>query len=66
MTVTVNGQTAALDEGATILAMLTQRGYVPERVVVEHNRAIVDRSHWSEKVISSGDEIEVIAFLGGG
>jgi phosphoglycerate dehydrogenase-like enzyme len=33
---------------------------------VEHNGVIVSRTNWSQTVVSAGDRLEVVHFVGGG
>lgn len=37
-----------------------------DRIAVELNGAIVQRAHWSETPLNSGDRLEVVHFVGGG
>ena len=37
-----------------------------DRIAVEHNGQIVQRAHWAETAVSSGDRLEVVHFVGGG
>lgn len=63
--VTINGEQVAA-EGLTLTAYLAQVGYTPERVAVELNGAILPKPAYSETVLSAGDEVEIVAFVGGG
>lgn len=62
----LNGERRSL-EGPMTLAMLLQSLNVPkERVVVEHNLAIVPKNRLEAVDIKDGDEIEIVQFVGGG
>ena len=37
-----------------------------QRIAIELNKAVVRRSDWSDTIISEGDRIEVVHFVGGG
>src|SRR5262249_17721490 len=37
-----------------------------ERVAVERNRTIVPKAKWDSEAVGTGDEIEVVHFVGGG
>ncbi|MGE4548135.1 MAG: sulfur carrier protein ThiS [Intestinibacillus sp.] len=62
----VNGETRTLDAPVTLLAYLLSEGYVPERVAVEQNGAIIPRSQFAEAMLSADDALEIVAFVGGG
>ena len=38
----------------------------PSRVAVERNREIVRKTEWNRTTICSGDELEIVQFVGGG
>jgi sulfur carrier protein len=57
---TTLSQTPSLD---LIVAELGLKG---DRVAVEHNGVIVSRTNWSQTVVSAGDRLEVVHFVGGG
>ena len=38
----------------------------PRRVAVEHNRLVVRKAAYASTVVSEGDEVEVVNFVGGG
>lgn len=62
----INGGNVPEAEGKTILNYLESSGYVPLRVAVEVNNAIISREDFDKYIISDNDEIEVVAFMGGG
>ncbi|MHB8170608.1 MAG: sulfur carrier protein ThiS [Thermincolia bacterium] len=66
MKVQVNGESIEFEEGTTLLDYLQQKGVNPQLVVVEYNREIVRRDTWYEVVLQEGDQIEILAFVGGG
>jgi sulfur carrier protein len=66
MTVTLNGSVTDLPDDISIHTMLTQKGFVPQRVVVECDRVIIPRAQWQDTLVKNGAEVEVIAFVGGG
>jgi len=66
MRVTVNGVARDLPDGVTVLQMLEAMNLLPERVAVERNLAIVDRTQFGVLRLQSGDRIEIISFVGGG
>jgi len=64
--ITINGETHSFDAGTTIGQMLDELDLPREGVAVEVNRGIVPRSTHQEALLSDGDEVEVVTFVGGG
>jgi len=50
----------------TLAALVEMLGMKADRVAVELNRDIVPRDRWTETVLSEGDRLEVVHFVGGG
>lgn len=65
MTVTVNGESRDLPEGETIRALVARYNLTPEKVAIELNRRLL-RSEKYDTPLTSGDEIEIVTFVGGG
>ncbi|WP_431282058.1 sulfur carrier protein ThiS [Humitalea sp. 24SJ18S-53] len=63
---TVNGQTHALPDAASVAALLTLLGLDGRKVAVERNLEIVPRSAWASTALAEGDALEIVAFIGGG
>ena len=62
----LNGEPAEVPDAVTIEQLLERLGVDPRRVAVEHNLTIIKRHRQAETVISEGDEIEIVNFVGGG
>src|SRR5678816_866597 len=62
----LNGESQQLPASLTVLQLLEYFGLPQERVAVERNRSIVPKSRWESESVSSGDEVEVVHFVGGG
>src|SRR5262245_27736537 len=62
----LNGETQALPESLTVVQLLEHFGLPTDRVAVERNRTIVPKANWDSVSVSSGDEVEVVHFVGGG
>lgn len=60
MTVIVNGETRQVRDGETVAAFLSTLNLIPERVAVELNFSILDRSQFGSKRLSEGDRLEII------
>lgn len=64
--VTINGKRLTLEGPLTIADLLRQRGFDPRLVAVELNGEIVPREHYAQRVLRSGDTLEIVHFVGGG
>ena len=62
----LNGEVQALPAALNVVQLLDFFGLPKERVAVERNRAIVPKSSWETVVVVTGDELEVVHFVGGG
>lgn len=63
--VTINGEPVAA-EGLTLTEYLAQAGFTPERVAIELNGSILSKPLYDDTRLSAGDEVEIVAFMGGG
>ena len=66
MALTVNGEKREVAPDATLSSFLSGIGLDPAKVAVERNLAIVPRSRYGVTVLSPGDRIEIVQFVGGG
>ncbi len=69
MRLILNGQTRELEElneADTIADLVKMLAMQADRVALEHNGEIVSRENWKKTVLSSGDRIEIVHFVGGG
>ena len=64
--VTVNGQSRRLAEGTTVAQLLQQLSINPQQVVVEVNVQIIQRDQRATMVLTPGDSVEIVRFVGGG
>ena len=62
----LNGESRALPDSLNIQQLLEHFGLPRDRVAVERNRKIVPRADWERVSVSTGDELEVVHFVGGG
>ena len=70
MKITLNGEAMDIAPGTTV-AMLVQRlsgetGRDPRGIAVERNLEIVPKSEHAATVLTEGDRIELVQFVGGG
>lgn len=66
MQVTVNGEPTEVRDNSTIASLLDSLGIGRERVAVEVNLAIVPKARHEDHLLSDGDRIEIVHFVGGG
>ncbi len=66
MEIMVNGEPRRLPAPATVSDLLQHLGLDPRGVVVELNRKIIRRPQLGETVLSDGDAVELVHFVGGG
>ena len=62
----VNGEARAWHCGATVADLLRELDIKTERVAVELNLEILDRSVFDQRQIKDGDRVEIMSFIGGG
>ena len=68
MTITLNGQMLEVADAPAYLLQdfLLDRGLKTDRIAVERNGEIVSRNRWHEVLLTAGDRLEVVHFVGGG
>jgi thiamine biosynthesis protein ThiS len=63
--IVLNG-TPRVVQHTTVISLLEELGIDPERVAVEVNLSIIDRTDFKNTSLKEGDKVEVIGFIGGG
>ncbi len=66
MKIKINGEEREIVAGLSIGGLLEQMQIRPGRVVVERNRNIVSRDAYGGTMLSEGDTLEIVHFVGGG
>ena len=66
LTVTINGEARTLGGAMSVRAMLLFLGLDPSKIAVERNLEIVPRSTYARVLLSDGDRLEIVQFVGGG
>jgi len=64
--VVINGETRTVVQGTTVAALVASLGLGDRRVAVERNREVVPRAEHASTVLTAGDRVEVVTFVGGG
>jgi thiamine biosynthesis protein ThiS len=62
----VNGESRSITDQLTLSELVEELSLSPARIAVELNGEVVRRDNWSETVLSEGDRLEVVHFVGGG
>lgn len=66
MHIQVNGEQRVLADGSTVAGLLAELDIRSDRVAVELNLNILDRSEFDGRNLQDGDRVEIISFIGGG
>ncbi len=66
MTIQLNGVPHEMPEPMSVSRLLEALEIDPRRIAVEHNRLVVKKVAYASTVVSEGDEVEVVNFVGGG
>ncbi|WP_264740441.1 sulfur carrier protein ThiS [Cytobacillus firmus] len=67
MNVVINGDAMVLPETVNSVSLLLEHFNLEQKVViVELNQHILDKSKLAETILSDGDRIEIVHFVGGG
>lgn len=64
--ITVNGEAKRVPAGSTVEQLIEQLDLPRQRVAIELNQQVVRRAEWGTAVVSEGDRLEVVHFVGGG
>lgn len=66
MRITLNGEPHQLTPPVSVGALLESLGIDGRRVAVERNLIVVRRAEYPTEMLSDGDEVEIVNFVGGG
>lgn len=66
MEIIINGKTEILQKPMNVLELLEFLVLSKSQVAIERNGEIVPRSRYGEVLLSAGDRLEVVTFIGGG
>ena len=66
MKITVNGKTMEVSEGMDLHRLVHSGKADPGRVILVLNDGVVKSDRWSLTVLSEGDRVELVSFVGGG
>ncbi|WP_159980004.1 MULTISPECIES: sulfur carrier protein ThiS [unclassified Novosphingobium] len=63
---TVNGEPRRIAPGSSIADLVASLGLDPGKVAVERNAEIAPRSTLADVILTDGDVLEIVHFVGGG
>lgn len=66
MQIKLNGKPYVIDAPVSIAALAETLALKTSQVAVERNLEIVPRSAYGDTMLSEGDEVEIVRFIGGG
>jgi sulfur carrier protein len=66
MEIIVNGEKTIVEEGCAVSDLLKKHQLNPQLVAVELNKKILKRDLFSQTLLSKGDAVEIVHFVGGG
>lgn len=69
MQLSINGQERQfpdLNSGAALTKLIEVLQMKSDRIAVERNGLIVPRPDWDRTLLSDGDRLEIVQFVGGG
>ncbi len=65
-TLTLNGEPRGFTDGMSVADLCRDIGLDPAKVAVERNLVIVPRSTFAGVMLTEGDALEIVHFVGGG
>ncbi|MEA2174660.1 MAG: thiazole synthase [Blastocatellia bacterium] len=66
MRIILNGEPRDVPDSISLSDLLEHLSLAPERLAIEYNREVVRRADWPRTVLSEGDQLEIVHFVGGG
>ena len=66
MILTLNGKQESIEKALSLDALVAAKGLCPDKIVVEHNFAIISKEDWPKITLKDQDMIEIVSFVGGG
>ena len=62
----LNGEVREAPERSTLDDLVDELSLAPARIAIELNQQVVRRDKWVQTILSDGDRIEIVHFVGGG
>lgn len=65
MQIQLNGKSRETD-ARTLTELVEAFHLSPETIVIERNSVLIKKTAWPATVLNAGDQVEIVAFVGGG
>jgi thiamine biosynthesis protein ThiS len=62
----VNGEPREVEEHISLPELVARLNLKAETIAIELNHQVVRRSEWDNNLLKSGDQVEIVHFVGGG
>jgi thiamine biosynthesis protein ThiS len=62
----INGEPRNVADESYLSDLVRELSLPPERVAIELNKEVVRRADWATTLMTEGDRIEIVHFVGGG
>jgi len=66
VSIILNGKKTDVEDGMSVLGLLSSRNIRPEVVTVELNEAILEKPKYNGTILKEKDRIEFVYYMGGG
>ena len=66
MQIQLNGEPKTLENSTTLAELVLELGLDTRKIAIEQNRTIIPKSAYTTTPLTPADEIEIVAFIGGG
>lgn len=66
MEIVLNGKRREVAQGVSVLGLIEELGIARKAMAVAVNTQVVQKARWAEQILESGDEVEILDFVGGG
>ena len=66
MRIELNGEPREIEAQTNLYDLVTELSLPPERVAIELNKKVIRRNDWPTTMITEGDRLEIVHFVGGG
>lgn len=66
MNIRINGKDEMVENSGSLADLVEYKGFKKNSIVIEHNLNVVPKEQWSDVILSDGDNLEIVSFVGGG
>lgn len=66
MKLKINGKEYSCGKEIRLSDLILEKKLKADRIVIEHNCEIVSQDKWDDITLRSGDNLEIVSFVGGG